>query len=186
MLDSKLLSGVAYRELAALTWNDVDLVRKLLYVNKTEIKYFPRDNNMQRTGGMAYHVINNTKTLTSTRIVPLCDGAVYLLTRLKKWHELNEYEDPHLAFDGALSILTRSLDRTFRKLCKLNGMPAYNTHKIRKTYATYLHDSGVPIKTISELCGHSEIATTARYYIRNNFDNEKNAPCYKRSIRQYA
>ncbi len=165
--------GLRVGELAALTWNDVDFNRRLIHVNKTEVKYFSRDENLERVGGMAYHVINSTKTLTSTRVLPLCDGAIYILTRLKKWHEQNEYEDTHLAFDGAHSILSRSLDRTMRRLCELNEMPKYNTHKIRKTYASYLHDSGIPIKTISELCGHSEITTTARYYIRNNFDDEK-------------
>lgn len=41
-----------------------------------------------------------------------------------------------------------------------------------KTCASYLHDSGVPLKTISMLLGHSDVSTTARYYLRNTLDDK--------------
>ena len=164
--------GLRIGELAALTWSDIDFERRCAYISRTEVKYFLRDENMQRTEHMEYHEQTALKTLSSVRTVPLCDECVYLLQRLKKHHIAQEYQDNHLAYDGGQTVLSRSLDRTMRKLCKVCELPLYNTHRIRKTCASYLHDSGIPLKTISMLLGHSDVSTTARYYLRNTLDDK--------------
>lgn len=161
--------GLRLGELSALTWTDVDLNNRVVHVTKTEVKYIERSEDGKRQQ-MVYVVAPHTKTKQSMRVVPLCDGAVYILTLLKEWHKLKGYESPYLAYDGGQTILSRSLTRTFAKLCKINDLPAYNTHKIRKTYASFLHSAGVPIKLISDLCGHTEVTTTAKYYIRSMED----------------
>lgn len=40
-----------------------------------------------------------------------------------------------------------------------------SSHDIRKTFATRLHNSGMPSRAISDLLGHSEISTTEQSYI---------------------
>ena len=164
--------GLRVGELSALTWQDIDYSRRVINISRTEVKYFMRNENMEREDTMTYHEENGTKTLCSTRSVPICDECMYLLHRLKRHHEISGYTDTHLAYDGSQTVLVRSLDRTLRKLCKLCEIPVYNTHKIRKTCASYLHDSRVPIKTISDLLGHTNISTTARFYLRNTLDDE--------------
>lgn len=145
--------GLRVGELSALTWNDVDFKRRLLNVSKTEVKYFERDENMNRSAHMKYFCKDGTKTLASMRVVPLCNEALYLLQLLKQHHISCNYVDERLAYDGTQTVLSRSLDRTMKKLCQLCEIPLYNTHRIRKTCASYLHDSQIPIKTVSDLLG---------------------------------
>ena len=164
--------GLRVGELAALTWKDIDFQRKCLNIEKTAVKYFERDEDMARSCGMSYHVVYGAKTANSVRTVPLCDEALYILGRLKKHHSEMQYENDFLAYDGSQTVLIRSLDRTLRRLCKLCEIPVYNTHKIRKTYATFLHDSKVPIKTVSMLLGHADVTTTAKFYIKSDYTSD--------------
>lgn len=165
--------GLRVGELAALSWSDVDINNRIVNISKTEVKYFERCCNGNKLEGMRYRVVEHTKTQKSMRTVPLCDGAIYILTELRAWHDKCKYESPYLAYDGGGTVLSRSLSRVLTKLCSINGLPHYSTHKIRKTYASFLHSSGVPIKVISDLCGHTEISTTAKYYIRNMNNNNE-------------
>lgn len=164
--------GLRVGELAALEWRNVDFEGRCLYIDKTAVKYFERDDNMMRSAGMTYHVVDGTKTLNAVRQIPMCDEALYLLTLLREHHKKKNYDSEFLAYDGTQTVLVRSLDRTLRRLCTICGIPLYNTHKIRKTFATYLHDSKVPIKTVSVLLGHADVSTTAKFYIKTDYGSE--------------
>lgn len=163
--------GLRVGELAALTWHDVDLQRKVIRVYKTETKCYNRDENGARDGAMVYRVIEDTKTIYSVREVPLLPEAIYILQRLKEHHDACHYVDAFLAYDGHATVLVRSLDRTLRKLCKYCEVNYFSTHMIRKTFATMLHASGMPTRFISDLLGHSEMITTERNYILTYQDN---------------
>lgn len=163
--------GLRIGELASLTWQDINYTSNVVRVCKTEIKTYERDEQGRKSGSMVYRVVEDTKTLFSIREVPLLPEAVYLLQELKAHHEVCGYTSPYLAYDGTDCILVRSLDRTLRRLCSLCGINRFNTHAIRKTFATMLHMSGMPIRYISDLLGHSEILTTERNYILAYEDN---------------
>ncbi len=163
--------GLRVGELAALTWQDVDLQRKVIRVFKTETKCFKRDAEGERDGAMVYRVVDDVKTIYSVREVPLLPEAVYILEKLRAHHDVNHYESSYLAYDGNDTILVRSLDRTLRKLCKYCEVNYFSTHMIRKTFATMLHTSGMPTRYISDLLGHSEMITTERNYILTYQDN---------------
>lgn len=51
------------------------------------------------------------------------------------------------------------------------GVTYFNSHSIRKTFATILHHHNVPTRIISDLLGHSEIGTTENCYILSYDDN---------------
>lgn len=160
--------GLRVGELSALVWRDVDFKHRLIHVNKTWYKSFDRGDDLDRKGVSRYQIENGGKTAASVRDVPLCDEAVYLLQLLKKWHVKNGYEDELLIYDGRNCNFYECVGTTFRILCRRCGCRAvYGTHKIRKTYVSYLHESGVPTKVISDLCGHTMVSTTEKYYVRN-------------------
>lgn len=163
--------GLRVGELASLTWKDVDLQRNVVRIYKTEAKFYDRDEEGNRAGPMVYRVVEDTKTIYSVREIPLLPEAVYILQLLREHHDQCRYENQHLAYDGKGTILVRSLDRTLRKLCQYCGITYFNTHMIRKTFATMLHASGMPTRYISDLLGHSEMLTTERNYILTYKDN---------------
>jgi len=54
--------------------------------------------------------------------------------------------------------------RAFKKVNKLLPKEeAYVFHTLRHSYATWLAEAGVPIRSIMALCGHKRIETTLRY-----------------------
>jgi site-specific recombinase XerD len=46
-------------------------------------------------------------------------------------------------------------------------------HDLRRTFVTRLLESGVDIHTVSQLAGHSDIQTTARYDLRDQSEQRK-------------
>ena len=163
--------GLRIGELAALNWQDVDFDKKVVRIFKTETKSYERDDEGNRYGSMVYRIVEDTKTIYSVREIPLLPEAVYILQQLKAHHESCRYRNRCLAYDGKDTILVRSLDRTLRRLCQYAEVKYFNTHMIRKTFATMLHASGMPTRYISDLLGHSEMVTTERNYILNYKDN---------------
>lgn len=163
--------GLRIGELASLRWSDVDFKERYIYVHSTEVKSFTRDVNGDRIGVVAYHAQDKTKTVHSVRRVPLVNESVFILGELKRWHEEQKYDSEFLAYDGGNQILTRSLEWTLRRLCEICDIQHFNSHRIRKTFATELHQSGVPTKVISDLMGHAEMRTTEKNYIITSPDS---------------
>ena len=62
-------------------------------------------------------------------------------------------------------------DYYVRKYCKAcNIVPALSLHKLRKTYASSLHASGIPLKVIQTQLGHNDANTTLKYYMYTLYD----------------
>lgn len=92
---------------------------------------------------------------------------------IRKHHKDMGYQSEYLAYDGGQTVLVRSLDRTLRRLQELCEIKHFNTHAIRKTFATVLHHNGVPTRAVADIMGHSEIGTTENCYIlsyENSYD----------------
>lgn len=165
--------GLRVGELASLTFDDFDLDRNVVKIYKTESKFYERDGDGEKVGTMKYRVVEDTKTVYSVREVPLVPEVKLILQKIKERHKECGYDTPYLCYDGHDTIKVRSLDRTLRRLCDLCEVKYFNTHLIRKTFATMLHDNGVPTRAISDLLGHSEIATTENSYILSYADKYK-------------
>ena len=54
-------------------------------------------------------------------------------------------------------------NKWFVKACELAGVKDFTWHDLRHTFASRLVMAGVPIRTVAELLGHSEITTTMRH-----------------------
>ena len=64
-------------------------------------------------------------------------------------------------------------------------MDYFNSHKIRKTFASTLHDNGVPTRVISDLMGHSLLSTTENCYILSRSENYVNVYNYMQDGLKY-
>ena len=104
---------------------------------------------------------------------------IYFSERTVKW--LREYLKNRVDDDRALFInykpgknnqdsptlrrlTSRSVERILEKYSKIAGLPIMATpHTMRHSYATDLLNQGVDIRTVQELLGHQNIATTQIY-----------------------
>lgn len=159
-------TGLRQGELFALTWNDIDLRNKAIYVNKT----FKRVKNTDT--GEYENIIQTPKTKKSIRVVPL---PAHLIDKLRQYElqqkELrikvaNLYEDNNLVFCNCFG---RYLDsgnvlKKFKKILKENDIPIRKFHDLRHTYATRLFELGEDPKTVQILLGHSNISITLDTY----------------------
>ena len=177
--------GLRVGELASLTFDDFDLERNVVKIYKTESKYYERSEDGSKLGVMVYKVVDSTKTVYSVREIPLLPEVKLILEKIRQRHKECGYDTPYLCYDGRDTIKVRSLDRTLRKLCSLCEVKYFNTHLIRKTFATMLHDSGVPTRAISDLLGHSEIATTENSYILSYADKYEQYLGYMRGALKF-
>ncbi len=169
--------GLRIGELAALTFQDFDFDRGVVKVYKTESKSFERDADGDRAGRLVYRVTDNMKTIYSVREIPLLPEVRFFYDRIKEHHEKMNYVSDYLCFDGNDVVMSASLDTCLRKLCALCNVKYFNSHAIRKTFATLLHYAGTPTRVISDLMGHAEVSTTEHSYILSygkNYENELN------------
>ncbi len=173
--------GLRIGELAALTFSDFDFDRGVVKIYKTESKSYNRTDDGERIGTMVYKVRDTCKTVYSVREIPLLPEVIFIYQRIKAHHEAMRYDSPYLSYDGADCVLVRQLDRTLRRLCDLCEINYFNSHEIRKTFATMLHFNNVPTRVISDLMGHSEIGTTENCYI---LSYNKNYEQYRSYMKQ--
>jgi len=59
----------------------------------------------------------------------------------------------------------RSLEKTFRRLCKKLGIKPITPHMLRHYFATHALKNGARIEVISRLLGHSSVAITDQVYV---------------------
>lgn len=159
--------GLRIGELASLSFSDFDLTNKCVRITKNLVKYYPRDEEGRRSATMQYIISDDLKTKTAKRVLPLTDECVYLYEKLLQYHHDMNWKSEFICYDGTDVIMSRSLDRTLRRLCQLCGIQHINSHRIRKSYASVLHMSGIPTRVISDLMGHVDMETTEHCYILN-------------------
>ena len=129
-----LNTGIRRGEAFNLLWSDVDLSKKLLTIE----------------GGGAKS--------SQTRHIPLNREALATLKAWKKQSKRIGYVFP--SDSGArLNNINKAWD-TLRKNAKLEE---FRLHDLRHTFASNLAIAGVPLNTIRELLGHSDIQMTLRY-----------------------
>lgn len=178
--------GLRIGELAALTFKDFDFDRGVVKVYKTESKFYNRTVDGDRIGAMVYRVVENTKTIYSVREIPVLPEVKFFFDCIKAHHEHMKYESEYLCYDGSDVVFSMSLDTCLRKLCQLCDIKYFNSHVIRKTFATMLHYSGVPTRVISDLMGHAEVSTTENSYILSFGKNYQSMYDYMRGALNYA
>ena len=105
-------------------------------------------------------MIQYPKSNCSTRQIPMTKSLILILKELKDKSEKNYVIESR----GKRQSL-RSYQARFKRLLTKIGVSYKSFHCLRHTFATRAIESGINIKTLSEILGHSSIKITLDRYI---------------------
>lgn len=135
-----LRTGLRFGELAALRWEDLDLERRILTIQRSIVK-----GKLGSTKG------------NKIRKIPLASDVVDAFERKVR-------DGSYVFTSGTGASLRHETCRArIRALAKLAGLRPIGWHTLRHTFASHLANNGIAIQVIQSLLGHSDIKTTMRY-----------------------
>ena len=139
------LLGLRVGELVALKWSDW-CDDSHLHIVREEIRN-QVDNSIS--------VVEHTKT-NRDRFVIVIPKAQSILKKIEK-------NGDYIFMKDGERITSIRIATILRKYARHQGVTLKSSHKIRKTYASNLNASGVPLDCIREMLGHSNLSTTLGY-----------------------
>ena len=131
---TSIFTGMRRGETFNLTWADVDLKRKIITVE------------------------GSTSKSGQTRHIPIHKE---LLEILSNWREQSAGEG--YVFPGKDGKRLDNVKKSWEGLLKLAKIDGFRWHDLRHTFASKLVMAGVPLNTVRDFLGHSDIAMTLRY-----------------------
>lgn len=138
------LHGLRLSEMKALTWDDIDLTHKVIYVRGAYVNsvdgYVDKDTN---------------KNQTSTRPVPIM--IPQLETALKGVKDKS---------GRVVTTHPSVLYEDIKRVCKIAGVTECGNHDLRRSFASLCFYMGIPERQIMEWGGWKDRETLHRVYIR--------------------
>lgn len=67
----------------------------------------------------------------------------------------------------------RNVNRALYKILDELGIERMGVHALRHTFATRAIENGMDVKTLSEILGHADVATTMRLYVHSSMDTKQ-------------
>ncbi|HBO2782918.1 TPA: site-specific integrase [Pseudomonas aeruginosa] len=130
-----LNTGMRRGEVFNLTWTDIDLKNKLITVE------------------------GDTSKSGQTRHIPMNKETVATIEGWRKQHPRNS----GYVFPGKDGKRLDNVKKSWDGLLKLARIESFRWHDLRHTFASKLVMAGVPLNTVRDLLGHSDLAMTLRY-----------------------
>lgn len=172
-----LATGLRQSELLGLRWQDVNLEKGIISIRNTIM----RQRNFEDGESKTKIVRGKPKTKKGNREIPLPPTILEKLKNHKEKQEQEsiEYEavwsNTGLVFTSEVgtNIEPRRLLDTFHKLLSKAGLKKRGLHTLRHTFATRAIESGMDVKTLSEILGHEDISTTLNLYVHSSEDTKR-------------
>lgn len=153
-------TGLRIGEALALTWNDIDLNKGTLSVDKTLI--YPLNSDPR---------VTTPKTRSSIRTIKLDVDTIEALKayRLNLKESIMMYQFKRSKLDLVFHqqdgrwLRINVVREYMRKVCKRVSLPQLSPHALRHSHAVHLLEAGATIRYVAERLGHASIKTTEKY-----------------------
>ena len=159
-----LFMGIRLGELCALKWNDINLYKETIHINKTmqRLTDFSEDSYTKTK-----IVIDAPKSQNSIREIPIPSFLLELL------NEFTIYKDTYVLTGTTEYIEPRTYQNIFKRYLKECKVDDINFHALRHTFATRSIEQGCDIKSLSEILGHSSVKFTLERYVHPSVEHKK-------------
>ena len=169
-IKTDMYTGLRLGELLGLKWSDIDLQAKTVTISRqvNRLKDFsPNAKSKTRLG-----IQEDTKTQSSHRTISLPEPLLEILlkhkekqeTSKKSWGKSYQNMDMVFAREDGFYIDPATFRDHYQKKLKEAGLGHYTIHALRHTFATRALETGVPIKVVSQILGHSTVQITMDTY----------------------
>ena len=158
----EITTGLRRGELCGLMWSDFNEQKGTLSICRTL---------HTKTGGGYY--VGDTKTGTGRRVIKLPPSTLQLLSERKK-HSISQWIFPN-PIRPEDPVMPNSGYHRMKKLLAEAGLPNMRFHDLRHTFATHALASGVDVKTLSGILGHTKTAFTLDTYTHVTGDMHRKA-----------
>ncbi len=161
-------SGARRSEICSLKWSDIDLDNRIVKISRS----------LKIVNGVIDE--KSTKTLSSNREIIISESTVKILREYKKWQDkqyesmtnIQNNENRVFASMDGKNMNPNSFGNILRKLIKKYNLDPLCFHELRHTNASFLINSGIDAKTVSQRLGHSDVGVTLKVYT-HSFETSK-------------
>ena len=154
-------TGLRLGEVCSLKWQDVDLERQVLHVNRT-VQRIAVEGQRKKT----ILLEGEPKSIFSKREIPLSDEIVKLLTPYRSVQE-------RYVINGGSPMEPRTYQNKFQRYLQDAGIDKKNFHILRHTFATNCINTGADVKSLSEILGHSDVKITLNRYVHPTIETKR-------------
>lgn len=151
-----MYAGLRIGEVCGLQWKDVDVENGYLHVGKTVLRIPQTDTKYEKKTIL---LVSTPKTPHSNRMIPLSEDLREILKQKK-----NDPET-YLLSGSDRFIEPRALYGSYKRILKKLGLPSYNYHVLRHSFASRCIENGFDVKSLSEIMGHSNVSITMDRYV---------------------
>lgn len=147
------LTGCRKGELLATNWDDWDLLKNELNINK---------NVTRKVYGKSW-TITTPKNIYSNRKISISQSLCDLMKDYKKWCKENK-KDQTFVFGGSSPFADSNIDRYFKEKCAEANIKKIRIHDFRHSHASLLISKGASIVAVAKRLGHKDIEQTLNTY----------------------
>ena len=181
-----LATGLRIGELCALKWTDLNYQKKTVKISRTLQRI--KTNQLEReeldgSENMTMVVEGDVKTSSGFREILIPDKiwAELMQHQQIQQQEYMTYGVPILpdgyifAMPFGTCVEPSTMRDALNYLLTVAGIEHANFHSLRHTFATRAIEAGMPVKTLSDILGHSQVQITMDLYCHSSIDHMRDS-----------